>query len=131
LAFAQLEPLTFWGHLCFSAAFCGCLGFLRDVTGGHEVPNVIVADYTNLETHDYADIEDMLQINRSVRDEIEAIQSEKVAMQICSRLPKNEQEIESMIQSGYELAKNMSWDTVVNNYLLNNLQAIPANMGLS
>lgn len=126
---AQLEPLTF-GGICVFSSVCGCLGFLRDVTGGHDVQNVIVADYTNLETHDYADIEDLLQINRSVRDEIEAIQGEKVAMQICSRLPKNELEIESMTHSGYELAKNMSWDMVVNNYLLNSLQAMPANVSL-
>ncbi|MBN2312654.1 MAG: hypothetical protein JXM79_01915 [Sedimentisphaerales bacterium] len=128
---AQLEPLTF-GGICVFSSVCGCLGFLRDVTGGQDVKNVIVADYTNLENHDYADIEDLLQIDRSVRDEIEAIQSEKVAMQICSRLPKNELDVESMTQSGYELAKNMSWDTVVNHYLLNSLQAIPAaNISLS
>jgi glycogen synthase len=127
---AQLEPLTF-GGICVFSSVCGCLGFLRDVTGAQDVKNVIVADYTNLETHDYADIEDLLQIDRSVRDQIEAIQSEKVAMQICSRLPKNEMEVESMIHSGYDLAKNMSWDMVVNNYLLNSLQAIPAKMSLS
>ncbi len=128
---AQLEPLTF-GGICVFSSVCGCLGFLRDVTGGQNVKNVIVADYTNLENHDYADIEDLLQIDRSVRDEIEEIQSEKVAMQICSRLPKNELDVESMSQSGYELAKNMSWDTVVNHYLLNSLQTVPAaNMSLS
>lgn len=127
---AQLEPLTFGGICVFSSA-CGCLGFLRDVTGAQDVKNVIVADYTNLETHDYADIEDLRQIDKSVRDLIEAIQSEKVAMQICSRLSKNEQEIESMIQSGYELAKNMSWDIVVNNYLLRSLQAKTLKMSLS
>ena len=127
---AQLEPLTF-GGICVFSSVCGCLGFLRDVTDGQDVKNVIVADYTNLETHDYVDIEDLLQINRTVRDQIEAIQSEKVAMQICSRLPKNELEVESMVHSGYELAKNMNWDMVVNNYLLNSLQAIPAKMSLS
>ncbi len=92
------------------------------------VKNVILADYTNLETHPHAihQVEDLLQIGRSVRDRIEASESEKVAMQICSRLPKNEAEIESMIQAGYELAKNMSWDVVVKNYLLSSLQSICA-----
>ena len=46
-------------------------------------------------------------------------------MQICSRLPKNDAEIESMLQNGYELAKNMSWDIVVKDYLLSNLQKMP------
>ena len=118
---AQLEPLTF-GGICVISNVCGCAGFLRDVTGGREVKNVIVADYTNLRTQDYADIEDMLQIDGRVRDRIEASISEKVAMQICSRLPANESEIAEMIENGYELAENMSWDVVVRNYLLKSLQ---------
>ena len=44
-------------------------------------------------------------------------------MQICSRLPKNEDEIEKMIQTGYDLARNMNWDVVVKNYLLKGLQS--------
>jgi hypothetical protein len=121
---AQLEPLTF-GGICVFSSVCGCLGFLRDISGAEDVKNVIVADYTNLETHSQIDIEDLLQINRSVRDFIEASISEKVAMQICSRLPKNEAEIESMLLTGYELAKDMNWDVVVNNYLLRSLRNIP------
>jgi hypothetical protein len=121
---AQLEPLTF-GGICVFSSVCGCLGFLRDVSGEENIKNVIVADYTNLENQSQVDIEDLIQINRSVRDYIEANQSEKVAMQICSRLPKNDAEIESMIQTGYELAKNMNWDVVVNNYLLSSLRKIP------
>jgi hypothetical protein len=31
-----------------------------------------------------------------------------------------------MIQTGYELAKNMSWDVVVKNYLLSSLQLVSA-----
>ncbi len=127
---AQIEPLTF-GGICVFSSVCGCAGFVRDITGGEDVKNVIVADYTNLDAHTDADIEDLLQIDRLVRDHIEAHQSEKVAMQICSRLPKNESDIESMIQTGYELAKNMSWDVVVKNYLLKSLRKIPGEVSLS
>jgi hypothetical protein len=121
---AQFEPLTF-GGICVVTNVCGCLGFLHDITGGVDVKNVIVADYTNLEIRDYADIEDMLEIDQSVRNQIEASQSEKIAKEIIERLPKDESEIESMIQTGYSLAKRMSWDTVVNNYLLKNLLKEP------
>ena len=127
---AQLEPLTF-GGICVFSSVCGCLGFLRDTTGGESVTNAIVADYTNLDAHNYVDIEDLLQINRSVRDQIEAVESEKVAMQICSRLPKNQAEIESLLKTGYELAKNMSWDVVVNNYLLSGLKKMPERVHIS
>ncbi len=118
---AQFEPLTF-GGICVVSSVCGCTGFLRDITGGESVKNVIVADYTNLEIRDYDDIEDMLEIDQSVRNQIEAGQSETVAKEIIARLPKDESEIESMIQTGYSLAKNMNWDAAVNNYLLKSLQ---------
>ncbi len=127
---AQLEPLTF-GGICVFSSVCGCSGFLRDITHGEAVKNTIIADYTNLAIHDYTDIEDLLQIDRAVRDRIEASESEKVAMQICSRLPKNEAEIDSMIQAGYELARNMSWDVVVKNYLLSSLQKMPDKIRIS
>ena len=94
---------------------------MRDITGAEDIKNIIIADYTNLGTRGYDDIEDMFQIDRSVRDNIETSVSEKVAMQICSRLPKSESEIENMIETGYSLAQNMSWDIVVKNYLLNSL----------
>ncbi len=147
---AQLETLTF-GGICVFSSVCGCNGFLRDTAGvSHQntrgdrqddrpadisslggqfwcgIKNVIFADYTNLESHGFAEVQDILQIDRSIRNWIEASESEKVAMQICSRLPKNEAEIESMIQTGYELAKNMSWDVVVKNYLLSSLQSVCA-----
>ena len=118
---AQLESLTF-GGICVFSSICGCAGFVRDVTAGENVKNVIIADYTNLNNRDYADTEDLLQIDRSVRNQIEASVSEKVAMQIVRRLAKNESEVESMIQTGYSLAKNMSWEMVVKNYLLVSLQ---------
>jgi glycosyltransferase involved in cell wall biosynthesis len=122
---SQLEPLTF-GGICVFSNVCGCAGLVRDVTGTTEdVKNIILADYTNLDDFNYTDIEDLLQINRSTREHIEANISEKVSRQIIRYLPKNESEIESMIQTGYELAKNMTWDVVMRKYLLNNLQKIP------
>jgi len=127
---AQLEPLTF-GGICVFSSVCGCSGFLRDITCGETVKNIIIADYTNLAIHDHTDTEDLLQIDRAVRDRIEASESEKVAMQICSRLPKNDAEVESMIQAGYELARNMSWDVVVTNYLLSSLQKMPDKIRIS
>jgi hypothetical protein len=118
---AQFEPLTF-GGICVATNFCGCTGFLKDIADVEKIRNVIIADYTNLETQNYADIEDLLQIDRMVRNQIEARVSEKVAKEVISRLPQNESEIESMIETGFELAKNMSWDMAVRNYLLVSLQ---------
>jgi hypothetical protein len=142
---SQLEPLTF-GGICVFSSVCGCGGLLRDVAGpDKDIKNIIIADYTDLTEQGSSipdtrystgieDVEDLLQIDWSVRDRIEAKISEKVAQQIIQRLPKTESEIENMIQIGYELAKNMTWDVVMQNYLstalktclLSNLKKIPA-----
>ena len=100
---------------------CGCVGFVKNVTDGKEVKNVIVADYTDLGDYHWNDIEDLLQINKEARDAIEHKVSEKVAMAICARLPKNDDEIDSMIRSGYDLAKHMSWEAVVEKFVLKSL----------
>jgi hypothetical protein len=117
---AQLEPLTF-GGICVFSSVCGCAGFIRDVTMGQPVRNIIVADYTKLGDYQYADIEDLLEIERRVRDKTEAAESTRVAAEIIGRLPKNEAELETVISEGHRLACNMSWDVVVRKYLLSDL----------
>jgi hypothetical protein len=118
---SQFEPLTF-GGICVVSNVCGCLGFLYDTADIRDIKNVIVADYTNLADRQYSGIEDLLQIDRAVRDEIETDVSEKVAKEVLERLPQDESEIENLIQTGFQLAKNMSWDVVVKEYLLTSMQ---------
>jgi hypothetical protein len=120
---AQLEPLTF-GGICVVSSVCGCAGFVLDIAGAEGAKNLVVADYTRLNSHDSDNIETLLKIDESVRNQIEHAVSEKVAMQICSRLAKSEFETEDMIKNGFSLAKNMSWDSVVQNYLLPCLQKV-------
>ena len=118
---AQLEPLSF-GGICVLTNVCGCAGFVKAVTGGKDTRNVIIADYTQLDWDGWHDMEDMQQINKTARDRIEHQISEKVALEICARLPKNDAETASMIESGYDLAKHMSWEVVANNYVLKGLR---------
>jgi len=118
---SQLESLPF-GGICVVSNVCGCAGFALNAAAVENIENIIIADYTNLETEDHSDIESLLQIKQSERDQIETSVSNKVATQIIQRLTRNESDIENLIQSGYNLAKNMSWDVVVENYLLPSLQ---------
>jgi len=118
---AQVEPLTF-GAICVLSSVSGCAGFVRDVTAAENVRNIIIADYTRLNSHGSAGIKNLLKIDRSERSRVEDYVSEEVAMQIIERLAKSKSEIENMIQTGYALAKNMSWDVVVENYFLKALQ---------
>ena len=118
---AQLEPLCF-GGLCVLTNICGCSGFVRSVTGGRVVPNVIEVDYTDLNGQGGMPLEEMLRIDKEYRDQIEHKISAKVAMEICARLPKNDQEAHTLLQSGYELARHMGWEAVAENYVLKSMQ---------
>ena len=41
-----------------------------------------------------------------------------IAQEIIKRLPSSDEELAKFIASGYELAKKMSWEVVVSNYVL-------------
>lgn len=114
---AQLEPLSF-GGICVLSSVCGCAGFIRKISCPEEIRNVIIADYTDLNGIKFNDIEDMLKIDVGIRNQIEHSVGEKVAMEILARLPKTDEEMVEMINTGYDLAAQMSWDVVVENYIL-------------
>jgi glycogen synthase len=114
---AQLEPLSF-GGICVLSSVCGCAGFIKKISRPDEIRNVIIADYTDLNGIKFNDAEDMLKIDTGVRNQIERRVGEKVAMEILTRLPKNDKESIEMINSGHDLAAQMSWDVVVENYIL-------------
>jgi glycosyltransferase involved in cell wall biosynthesis len=118
---AQLEPLSF-GGICLFSNVCGCGGFIRDIMPAGWPENVIVADYTELDGRESEDLEDILQIDGPRRDRIEERLSGKLAEQIYDRLPKDENQMQRLIQSGYELAAQMSWQRVVRDYLLVSLR---------
>ena len=118
---AQLEPLSF-GSICLFSNVCGCTGFIKDVAPAGELKNIIIADYTAMNGREPEDLEDMLQIDGQWRDHIEEHLSGKLAKKICARLPENEQQMQELIQSGFELASKMSWQRVVEDYLLVSLQ---------
>ena len=113
---AQLEPLSF-GGLCVITNVCGCAGFVEKVTGGREVPNVLVADYTRLPDGGVT-LDQVLSIGPRERGAAEEKEAERVAGEVLKRLPTDEKAHESLIAGGYELASRMSWDVVVRDYLL-------------
>jgi hypothetical protein len=118
---AQLEPLSF-GTLCVPTNVCGCVGFVEKVAEGQDVPNVIIADYTDLRRDALVDLEDILKIGRDERDVIEHRVAESIADRIFRSLPQSDADHETLRRRGYELAERMSWDVVVRNYLLPGLK---------
>jgi hypothetical protein len=125
---SPVEPLTF-GGLCVFSSVCGCSGFVSDAIAGlapdanDGTRNIIIADYTAVDG-EFTGIDGLLGVDRAVRDEIEARVSSEVADEILMLLPKTEFELAAMIENGYRIAKNMSWEVVVSKYLLPSLEKI-------
>ncbi len=120
---AQLEPLSF-GGLCVVTNVCGCAGFVGQVTGGHSVPNVLVADYTTLPGGTTLDA--ALSIGSRERDGVEEVEAERLAREILGRLPADPAAHEAMIARGVELARQMSWEVVCRDYLLPTIRDVAA-----
>jgi len=113
---AQLEPLSF-GGLCVITNVCGCAGFVRRVTGGRDVPNILVADYTMLPDGEAA-LDNALSIGPHERDQAEECEAHRVASEVLRRLPRTPDDRRLLIADGYDLARQMSWEVVVREYLL-------------
>lgn len=115
---SQTEPLSY-GVLCVVSSICGCLGFIRQVSDGQLPDNIVVADYVTLPEHIAVDDHRAAQVlGQEERDLIEARQAEQVAQEIMARLPTTKRAKQRLLKRGYKLAQQMSWDTVVQNYLL-------------
>jgi len=118
---AQLEPLCYCA-LCVISNVCGCVGFVRRAAG-QDVPNVIVADYTQDPSRPAGSgIQAALSIDQARRDQIEIAQARSVAAQIAANLPQDEREAAVLLAQGYALSQKMSWQVVAQEYLLPGLQ---------
>ena len=82
---AQVEPLSF-GAICVVSNVCGCCGFIHRATEGREVPNVVIADYTQLQIPPNS-LEDVIHIGLTERNAIEVENSRDIAAKLLGRLP--------------------------------------------
>jgi len=119
---SQLEPLTF-GGICIPSSVCGCVGFVQSVVGVEDTQNVIIADYCDL-SEPRRDEKGWLALSREERNQHEIHVAHRVARNLLSRLPTDEPEMQDLLESGYELASQMSWDVVARDFLLPGLDAI-------
>jgi hypothetical protein len=125
---APLEPLTY-GALCVFSSVSGCASFASGAIAGllreslNGTKNMIIADYTAIDGVSL-DIPELIRIDRAARNRVEERVSREVADEILALLPKNETETAQTVENGYRIAKNMSWDAVVECYLLPNLEMV-------
>ncbi len=112
---SPLEPLTY-GGICLVSTSCGCAGFVRQVVGNKRAPNVIFGNYIDLLRRPRT-LKDALAIGAEERREVEVKLAEQLADQLLQRLPQNEAQARELTQSGYELARRMSWDVVAERFV--------------
>ena len=113
---AQVEPLSF-GAICVVSNVCGCCGFIQRATDNREVPNVVVADYTQLNIPPKS-LDDVIHIGLAERNAIEMENSRDIAAKLLGRLPRKPRDVEDMLREGYNIASRMSWEVVVKDYFL-------------
>lgn len=119
---AQLEPLTY-GAICVMSSVCGCANLAMKMAGGRGVPNVIVADYCNIGPPRRTELE-WLAMTRKERHQQEVRIASGVAHQLQELLPKDDLQTEALMESGYKLASQMSWDVIARKYVVPSLQEL-------
>ncbi len=113
---APLEPLAF-GGICVPTNICGCAGFLRRLGADDGTPNVVIADYTQLDGAPDS-IEALLEVGKRERAAIEETEARRVAGAILERLPEDDGDRERLLESGYALAEHMGWEAIVKRFVL-------------
>ncbi len=116
---AQLEPLSA-GALCVVSDSCGCVGFARQAArdlgeGAGPLSNIRVVDYTSLQ-----DLggRDPLSIGTWERDQVEQRAADAAAWFIIDSLPRGAERKQQLIDTGFALARRMSWNVVAGERML-------------
>ena len=117
---AQVEPLSF-GAICVVSNVCGCCGFIQRATDNRDVPNIVIADYTQLNIPPKS-LDDVIHIGLAERNAIEMENSRDIAAKLLGRLPRKPRDVEDMLREGYDIASRMSWEVVVKDYFLPGLE---------
>ncbi|HOQ28943.1 MAG TPA: hypothetical protein PLH36_09385, partial [Armatimonadota bacterium] len=113
---AQMEPLSF-GGICLVSSVCGSAGFALKAAGDGKPETVVIADFTALPKK-VRTLEEVRSIGITERDEVEERVCREAAAEVVKRLPEDDQERMALLKKGSALAARMSWDVVVDDYLV-------------
>jgi hypothetical protein len=126
---AQFEALSF-GAICVVSNVCGCMGYARHALAGAKksYKNIVEANFLEL-AEDFAgkSIDELMALSTSERDRIEASEGRRLAPTLVDSLPRGDEAMKEIIDSGYELARKMSWEHVVEDYFLPSLNRVTEN----
>jgi glycosyltransferase involved in cell wall biosynthesis len=106
---AQLETLAFGGISVISSV-CGCAQLLSRVVGAELPPNVLMADYCAPSQRDPVTENDTRRIEHEV--------AARLGKQLAARLPSTPEAFQSLLESGWQVAEKMSWQSVTSEYFV-------------
>lgn len=117
---AHLEPLGS-GAICVPSSICGCVWAYRRVLkqiGADEatVPNVLVADYTQLP--EPKSVDELRRMTQDERDRIGEKVARTVAAELLRRLPFTDDDRKALLKRGRDLASRMDWDGIISERML-------------
>lgn len=117
---SQFEPLAS-GALCVTSNVCGCMGLARREAGDDGfADNIIEGDF--LRAPEGATIEELIAMPITQRDGIEDDEAARLARLLDEKLARDGATIRGRIERGQELARRMSWEHVVGDYILPSLE---------
>ncbi len=113
---SPLEPLC-GGAICVYSSVCGCAGFVHEITGGQDLPNVLLADFTRLDGGGW-DIPRLLAMGKPQRDTVEQRVAREVAQELLRDFPRTPKQREELLARGQRIASQMGWDPVFRDRIL-------------
>ena len=113
---SQLEALSF-GALCVVSNVCGCTGFARRAAeeAGYD-ETILVGDFLRIDGP--RDVEAVRNLPMAERDRVETEEARRLADLMVQRLADDDETLRRRIRGGYEIARRMSWQHVVQEYFL-------------
>lgn len=116
---AQVEPLSY-GALSVVSEVCGCVGFVQRASTAPAA--FIQGAYTRLDQP--LDWRGALALGAGERRRAELRTSWELASALVASLPAGPQESGRLLAEGYRVASRMSWERVVEDYLLPALKRV-------
>jgi hypothetical protein len=114
---AQLETLAFGGISVLTRA-CGCAQLLARVTGGAMPANVLMGCYAAPDADAEDDACRCAPISDADTRRIEHEIAAQLAHRLADILPREPQDFARLLESGWDLARRMSWQAVCQEYFL-------------
>lgn len=119
---SPLEPLHA-GAIGVVSSISGCADVAREAmrdigVDPDEAPNLLVADFTQSDTHD------PVGLSRSELHAIEERVLSQLAIALAERLPRTDAERARLLEIGGALAERMGWDRVVEDHFLPAVESV-------